>query len=348
MQQSTKTNALIALTIGDPAGVGPEITLKSFALADLWADGVPLVCGDTAVLKAVRARLDIPVEIVPVADATAARALESTRGGRPVVPVLDQGVVTDATQLEVGRISALGGRAGVAYIKAAVELCRNGEAHGIATAPINKEALRAGGFDYIGHTEMISELSNGKKGITMFQVDKMRIFFHSRHVSLRRAIDLITKDALIDSMEVAVRCLASVGVHNPTLAVAGLNPHASDGGLFGDEEALEITPAIEEARRRGHTVWGPIGADSVFQQAAEGRYDAVISLYHDQGHIASKCYDFYRVVSVTFGYPFIRTSVDHGTALDIAWQGVANPLSMKEAVLTCFEMARTYQPIYGA
>lgn len=337
---------VLAITLGDPASVGPEITLKSFTMEDFWKRGVPVVCGDKTVMEAVRDKLDIPIAIVAVSSVDEARSLPAQTGGKPTVPVLDVGVVDDVSELKVGAVSALAGNAAVAYIQRAVELCTSGKADGIATAPINKAALRDAKQNYIGHTEMISEMSNKKKGITMFQVDKMKIFFHSRHVSLRKAIDLITKDELVDSIEVAQKCLASVDIMNPKLAVAGLNPHSSDGGLFGDEEAEEITPAIEETVKRGLNVVGPVPADSVFHHAAEGRYDAVLSLFHDQGHIASKCYDFYRVVSVTFGYPFIRTSVDHGTAMDIAWQGIANPVSMREAILAGFELAPRYKPIY--
>jgi 4-phospho-D-threonate 3-dehydrogenase / 4-phospho-D-erythronate 3-dehydrogenase len=338
---------VLAITMGDPASVGPEITLKSFTMDNFWERGVPVVCGDLAVMEGVKKTLDIPVSIVAVTDAAQAAALPATTEGLPTVPVLDQKVVTDLSALEVGKVSALAGNAAVAYIQAAVDLCTSGAAAGIATAPINKEALREAKQHYIGHTEMISEMSNGKKGITMFQVDKMKIFFHSRHVSLAKAIEMIRTDDLLDSIEVARNCLASVDIHNPKLAVAGLNPHSSDGGLFGDEEAREITPAITAAVAKGMNVVGPVPADSVFHHAAEGRYDAVLSLYHDQGHIASKCYDFYRVVSVTFGYPFIRTSVDHGTALDIAWKGIANPVSMREAVIAGFELAPRYKPIYS-
>ncbi len=345
-EQLMNNKPVLAITLGDPASIGPEITLKSFTMDDFWSRGIPVVCGDLAVMEAVRDALDIPVAIVPVKDVAEAKALPPKHGDRPTVPVLDQKVVADVADLEVGAVTALAGNAAVAYIQAAVDLCTSGQADGVATAPINKEALREAKQNYIGHTEMISEMSNGKKGITMFQVDKMKIFFHSRHVSLRQAIDLIKTDALVDSIEVAQKCLASVDIHSPRLAVAGLNPHSSDGGLFGDEEAKEMKPAIEAAAAKGITVVGPVPADSVFHQAAEGRYDAVLSLFHDQGHIAAKCYDFYRVVSVTFGYPFIRTSVDHGTAMDIAWKGIANPVSMREAVIAGFDLAPKYQSVY--
>jgi 4-hydroxythreonine-4-phosphate dehydrogenase len=329
----------IAITIGDPAGIGPEITLKSFVDGEVWKRGVPVVCGDLPVLEAVRDRLSLPVEIVPVS------GVEEAAANPGKVPVLSTGVVTDAGELAVGEVSALGGRAAVSYIQAAVDLAKSSDVNGVATAPIHKEALRAGKFDYIGHTEMVSEMSNKRKGITMFQVDKMRIFFHSRHVSLKKAIDLITKDSILESIEVAKACLESVGYDSMKLAVAGLNPHASDGGLFGNEEETEMRPAIEEARKKGLDVVGPMPADSVFHHAAEGRYDAVLSLFHDQGHIAAKCYDFFRVVSVTFGYPFIRTSVDHGTAMDIAWKGEANHVSMQECILACFDLSKRYVPL---
>jgi len=342
----SSTYPLIAISTGDPAGIGPEITLKSFVLENLWDYCVPLVCGDLAVLEAVRSKLDIPVKIVAVKDAAEAQGLQAVENGLPVVPLLDQGVVSDVSSFGVGQISAQGGRAAVAYIQAGVDLCKAGIARGIATGPIHKEALRAAKFNYIGHTEMISEMSNGKKGITMFEVEKLKIFFHSRHVSLRQAVDLITKDEMYDTIDITFRCLASVGIDKPHVAVAGLNPHASDGGLFGDEEAKEMTPAIEQAVAEGRSVVGPMPADSVFYHGIEGRYDAVVSLFHDQGHIAAKCYNFHRVVSVTFGYPFIRTSVDHGTAFDVAWQGLANPLSMKEQIVACGRYAAVYKPIY--
>ena len=338
---------VLAITLGDPAGIGPEITLKSFIMENIWQHGIPVVCGDFAVMDKVRQKLNIPVSIVPVTGINELMQLPQKDADKQTVPVLDTKVITDTSSLQVGKIDPLAGKAAVAYIQTAVDLCQSGQAQGICTAPINKEALRDAKLNYIGHTEMISEMSNGKKGITQFQVDKMKIFFHSRHVSLAKAIDLVKKDALLDSLRIAQKCLASINIQQPHLAVAGLNPHSSDGGLFGNEESDEIRPAIDAAVREGINAVGPVPADSVFHQAAEGRYDAVVSLYHDQGHIAAKCYDFHRVVSVTFGYPFIRTSVDHGTALDIAWKGIANPLSMKEAILAGFNLAASYRPLYG-
>jgi 4-hydroxythreonine-4-phosphate dehydrogenase len=341
----------VLITPGDPAGIGPEITLKSFLSSRIAEHRIPAaVVGDLSVLRGVRDRLGIPVELREVSGPDDVEAAELDRG-RPVVPVIDTAVISDLAELRVGEVSELAGRAGVEYVRRAVELCserkKKGAGAGLCTGPLNKESLRAAGSGHIGHTEMISVMSNGRKGITMFLVDRLRIFFHSRHLSLRRAIDAIDKDSVVESLLIAERCLRSVGFPSARIALAALNPHASDGGLFGDEEMLHLSPAAEEAGSRGVSVSGPVPADSVFAQALEGRYDAVLSLYHDQGHVASKTYDFFRTVSVTFGYPFLRTSVDHGTALDIAWRGEADPTSMEEALLAAFTYAPVYTPIYG-
>ena len=337
------SSRLIVLTMGDPAGVGPEIVLKSLSGERSWRrDGcVPLVAGDLSVLEEVRRRLDIPVKLIGVSDddiKSLNNFPEST------VAVADVGTVKNASDIEVGKVSALAGEASVSYIRKAVELCMKGQAAGIATTPINKEALKAAGFHYIGHTEMLAEMSGVEKSYTMFMVGKLRIFFHSRHLSLMDAIKSLDVDGVADSIVTAGKCLESIGEGSGTVALAALNPHASDGGLFGDEEEKILLPAVEAARGRGVNAVGPVPADSVFYFALQGKYDIVVSLYHDQGHIASKTHDFYRTVSVTFGLPFIRTSVDHGTAFDIAWKGIANPVSMEEAVRACFDLASKYRP----
>ncbi len=335
-------NYVIVASIGDPAGVGPEIALKSYLSGKIAEEGTAVLVGDFPVLEAVRDRLEIPVTLQRI------EAIEEARREKGLVPVIDAGVVTDVSKLEVGKITALGGRAAAEYIRRAVDLCTEGAAAGLATCPINKEALREARLDYIGHTEMISQMSNGRKGITMFMVDGMRIFFHSRHLSLRQAIDAIDTQSVSESLLIADRCLRSVGFPSARIALAALNPHASDGGLFGDEEERFLIPARDDARKKGLEVFGPVPADSVFHQVLEGSFDAVLSLYHDQGHVAAKTRDFHRTVSITFGYPFLRSSVDHGTAFDIAWKGIANPLSMEEALLACFRLAPKYRPIYGA
>lgn len=327
----------IAVTIGDPAGIGPEIVLKALAAEEIFAHAAPVVFGDRTVLERVRRDLDLPVEIV---------SIETPGAGtyRPgVACVTDVAVVRDRT-IAYGKVQALAGKAAFEYITAAVKACQRGDVAGLATAPINKEAIKAAGVPFIGHTEMLGELTGSPDPLTMFSVRKMRIFFVTRHLSLAEACRQITRDRVLRTLRLANKFLVEAGVRRPVLAVAGLNPHAGDGGLFGREEIDEIAPAIADACREGINAVGPVPADSVFNHAIEGRYDAVLSLYHDQGHIASKVYDFDRTISVTLGLPFIRTSVDHGTAFDIAGQGKARAISMIEAIRVAGEFAALRAP----
>lgn len=244
--------------------------------------------------------------------------------------------------LQYGKVQAQAGKAAFEFIRKAVELANSGKLDAIATTPINKEALRAAGVDYIGHTEILAALTGSNDPLTMFQVYDMRVFFLSRHVSLRNACD-IKKEKILDYIIRCSTALKSLGLENGCLAVAGLNPHNGEHGLFGDEEGKEIEPAIAEARGQGINVTGPIPADSVFYQALHGRYAAVLSLYHDQGHIATKTVDFERTISLTLGMPFLRTSVDHGTAFDIAGQGIASSVSMEEAIRLAAEYGSCYK-----
>ena len=217
-----------------------------------------------------------------------------------------------------------------------------GKADAISTAPINKEALRAAGVDFIGHTEIFAALTDTNDPLTMFETNGMRIFFLTRHVSLRNMVDMITKERIIDYVERCTEALARLGVTDGTMAVAGLNPHSGEHGLFGWEEVNELAPAVEELRARGYNVEGPVSADSVFHQAALGRYNSVLSLYHDQGHIAAKTLDFDRTIAITNSMPILRTSVDHGTAFDIAGKGTASAISMIE----CVKLAAKYAPYF--
>ena len=203
----------------------------------------------------------------------------------------------------------------------------------MATAPINKQAIRSAGIIQPGHTEIIADLTGVTDPLTMFQTNDLRIFFLSRHVSLVQACKMVTYDRVLGYIKRSIAALTSLGIGGGALAVAGLNPHNSDGGMFGDEEQEVLIPAILAAQSRGYNCIGPIPADSVFAAAKLGKYPAVLSLYHDQGHIAAKTLDFHRTISLTIGLPFLRTSVDHGTGFDIAGQGRANPVSMVEAIL---------------
>ena len=333
-----KKKIAIAITMGDPAGVGPEIILKSFLDVRVRQKGIPVVVGDYRVLEEAKKRLKIDVEIRKVSNP--GEALGSSGG----VPILDMTTIGDMSLLPLGQVSSMGGNAAVQYVRKAVDLALSGDVQGIATAPINKAAIHKAGFHYIGHTEMLSEMAQREKAMTMFMVDKLKIFFHTRHMSLHQAIKTLTVSGVSDTILLAEKCLRAIGYEKSSLALAALNPHASESGLFGHEEETILIPACEVARKKGVHVEGPLPADSVFHSALEGKYDAVISLYHDQGHIAAKTYDFYRTVSVTLGLPFVRTSVDHGTAFDIAWQNLASPLGMTEAILECFNLAEKYSP----
>jgi 4-hydroxythreonine-4-phosphate dehydrogenase len=216
----------------------------------------------------------------------------------------------------------------------------SGKLDALATTPINKEALKAGQINYIGHTEILEDLTNSRDPLTMFQVHDLRVFFLSRHVSLRRACDMVTRDRVLDYIQRCMKALERLGIENAKMAVAGLNPHSGEHGLFGDEEVREIEPAIQRAKEMGLNVLGPVAADSVFYFGLLGKYDAVLSLYHDQGHIATKMVDFERTISITNNLPFLRTSVDHGTAFDIAGTGVVSAVSMIEAII----LAAKYAP----
>ena len=235
------------------------------------------------------------------------------------------------------------GQAAYEYIKKATELCLAHKADVLSTTAINKESLKLAEVPYIGHTEIVGALTGTKNPLTMFQVRNLRVFFLTRHVSLRKACDLVTKDSLLTFIRDCVKALEVLGVKNPKIAVAGLNPHSGEHGLFGTEEVDHVIPAVLEAKARGIDIEGPIGADSVFYQALNGRYDAVLSLYHDQGHIATKMVDFERTISITNGMPILRTSVDHGTALDIAGKGIASPVSMIEAIRLAVEYAPNFK-----
>ena len=322
----------IAIPMGDPAGVGPEIVVKTAVSKEILDLCDLVVIGDKNVLeKAIEiCQVDLKIHTI--------KNVEEGKYEKGILNVIDLENV-DMNTLEYGQIQGMCGKAAFEYIKKCVELAMEHKVDAIATTPINKESLKAGNVNYIGHTEILGDLSNSRDPLTMFEVDNMRVFFLTRHMSLRRACDAITKERVLEYIERCTKALKQLGVSGK-MAVAGLNPHSGEHGLFGDEEVKEITPAIEEAQKLGYDVVGPVGADSVFHQALQGRYAAVLSLYHDQGHIATKTYDFERTIAITLDMPFLRTSVDHGTAFDIAGKGIVSAVSMIEAV----KLAAKYAP----
>ena len=322
----------IAIPMGDPAGVGPEIVVKTAVSKEILDLCDLVVIGDKNVLEKAIEICQVNLKIHTI------KNIEEGKYEKGILNVIDLENV-DMNTLEYGQVQGMCGKAAFEYIKKCVELAMEHKVDAIATTPINKESLKAGNVNYIGHTEILGDLSNSRDPLTMFEVDNMRVFFLTRHMSLRRACDAITKERVLEYIERCTKALKQLGVSGK-MAVAGLNPHSGEHGLFGDEEVKEITPAIEEAQKLGYDVVGPVGADSVFHQALQGRYAAVLSLYHDQGHIATKTYDFERTIAITLDMPFLRTSVDHGTAFDIAGKGIVSAVSMIEAV----KLAAKYAP----
>ena len=324
---------LIAVPIGDTAGVGPEIVAKSVASEEVFEAADCVIVGDKTIIEnAIKiVGVDLTVHVISEAEEGDYR--------KGILNLIDLGNV-DMAKFEFGKVNGMCGKAAYEYIAKCIELANEGKVDAVATTPINKESLRAGGINYIGHTEIFGALTGTEDPLTMFETNGMRVFFLTRHVSLREMLDMITKDRIIDYVKRCMKALEKLGVTDGTMAIAGLNPHSGEHGLFGWEEVNEIMPAIEELQAEGYQVVGPIGADSVFHQAAQGRYNSVLSLYHDQGHIATKTLDFEKTIAITNGMPILRTSVDHGTAFDIAGKGIVSAVSMIEAIL----LAAKYAP----
>lgn len=328
-------NPYIAVPMGDAAGIGPEIVVKALSNAEVQTAARVLVVGDAEVIESSckACGIHIPVNAFKVFSADAWQP--------GFINVLDLSNI-DVNCLKLGEKSAMCGQAAFEYIKKSIEFARSGAVSAVATAPINKESLAEAGVPFIGHTEIFGELTGTKDPLTMFEVRGLRVFFLSRHVSLRRACDLVTKDRIVDYVKRCTEALRQLGAGDGVMAIAGLNPHSGENGLFGDEEVDHVMPAVKELNAQGYNVAGPIGADSVFHLALQGRYGSVLSLYHDQGHIATKTLDFERTISITCGMPILRTSVDHGTAFDIAGMNIASPVSMIEAILLAVKYAPSF------
>ncbi len=316
---------VVAVTIGDPCGIGPEVVAKALAQQEVRDLCIPLVVGSTAVMRQALALVRSPLRIREVTDA------------KDADPSPESMSILDPHNLNVeavvpGRVSAAAGKASMEWVELAVRLCLNGAVQAMATAPVNKEAASAAGYKEIGHTELLQSMTGATNVATMLMAGGLRVVHLTTHRSLRRACDAVTRENVLAKIRLTHDYFRQHGFPSPRIGVAALNPHASDGGLLGDEEATAIGPAVAEARAGGIDATGPVPADSVFHQAINGKYDAVLCMYHDQGHIPIKVYGFERSVSVNLGLPLVRTSVDHGTAFDIAGQGVAQAVSMAEAI----------------
>lgn len=311
--------------MGDPAGIGPEVVLKAVAEDEIRAACVPFIIGDAQLLAHTARTLDLQC------------GYDIIRQGEEIPDEISGPVIFHLDNIggyiEPGIESGAAGKAAAGYIEAAVELCAAGSVDAIATAPINKRALFLGGYSFPGHTEFLAHLTNTEEFAMAFVAANLRIVLLSTHVPLAEAIRMVTRDRIIRTIHLADREMKRWGIERPRIAVAALNPHGAEGGLFGIEEALEIAPAIEACHGTDEVnVHGPFSADTVFLRASRGEFDAVIACYHDQAMIPVKCLSFGEAVNVTLGLPFIRTSVDHGTAFDIAGKGLAEHSSMLAAI----------------
>lgn len=325
----------IGITIGDPSGIGPEIVVKSLSKEKIREMGNLYVLGDRKVIKAAEKLTGVDLNINLIED------IDQDQYHKNEINLIDLNNI-ELDQLQYGEVQAMSGQAAYEYIKMSIELARDGKLDAVATAPINKKSLKAAGVDYIGHTEMFADLTETEDPLTMFHVFDFRVFFLSRHLSLKKACEMVTEARVYSYIKRCVKALARLGVEDGKLAIAALNPHGGEHGLFGTEEDEEITPAINKAREEGYDVVGPVPADSVFHKGLKGNYDAILSLFHDQGHIATKMVDFERTISLTNNMPFLRTSVDHGTAFDIAGENIADSLSMEEAIRLAVEYAASF------
>lgn len=312
---------IIGITLGDAAGIGPEIIVKSLIDKSLLDEIRPVVIGDAEVVRRTIAMLDRSDEVV---------AFDSNAKSPDAIEVIDTANLPQP--FELGKVSAVTGKAAGECIERSVALWKAGTVDAICTAPINKKSLSMGGYDFPGHTEFIAELTDTKEFAMSFFADDLRVVLLSTHLSLADAIGKVKTASLTKLIEFTDRTLAELLKRKVKIAVAGVNPHASENGMFGSEEADEIEPAIANCRESGIDVTGPFSADTIFLRGFKGEFDAVIACYHDQATIAVKCLSFGAAVNVTLGLPLVRTSVDHGTAFDIAGKGIADGSSMKTAI----------------
>jgi 4-phospho-D-threonate 3-dehydrogenase / 4-phospho-D-erythronate 3-dehydrogenase len=337
-------NPIIGISMGDPAGIGPEICIKALSDATVYERCRPVVIGDAAVMAQAATLLNAPLKvnaIEKIADATFAFG---------TVDVYDLKNVT-LSELKPGEVSAMAGNAAFEAVHKVIELALANEVDATVTAPINKESIHKAGHHFSGHTEIYAHYTNTAKYAMLLADDNLRVIHATTHVSLRQACDLCKKERVLEVISLLNDACVQFGLEKPRIAVAGLNPHAGENGLFGDEEINEIIPAIKEANAKGYNVEGPIPPDTIFVKAVQGKYDGCVVMYHDQGHIPFKLEGFQwdnekqtmksvKGVNITLGLPIIRTSVDHGTAFEIAGKGIASPDAMLVALDYAILMAK--------
>ena len=331
---------ILAITMGDPAGIGPEIIVKALQLPKVWRVCRPLIIGSRPILEQIIQSLKTPLPIMVVNGHDESTAKQVFRRGR--LPLFDP-FSKPVRSIKLGRISAKAGEMAVTCIQSAVRLAQAGCVAGIVTAPINKKAMHLAGHLYPGHTEMLADLTKAKESGMMIMGGPLKIVFTTTHLALRDVAEALTVQKIVKAIRLAHFGLKQLfGVKKPRIAVAGFNPHAGENGMFGDEETRLILPAIKRAKAQNITCNGPHPADTMFARALTGAFDGIVALYHDQGLIPLKTVAFGHCVNITLGLPILRTSVDHGTAFDIAGKGKADPTSLVDAILMAAQLAPSF------
>ncbi|SHF28633.1 4-hydroxythreonine-4-phosphate dehydrogenase [Thermoanaerobacter uzonensis DSM 18761] len=322
---------LIGITMGDAAGVGPEIIMKALSDPQIYEISKPVVIGDAKMLQRAESFLKTGLLIKAIQN------VEEAEFKFGVVNCIDLNLLP--IDLPYGRLSEKAGDAAFKYLKKAIELAKDKKIDAISTAPLNKEALHKAGYMYPGQTEILAKLTNTTDFAMMLSAPRLKVIHVTTHVGLVDAVKMINPERVYTVIKLAYNTLKKAGYSNPRIAVCGINPHAGENGLFGyGEEEEKIVPAIQKAQTENIKVTGPLPADTVFFRTIRGEFDIVVAMYHDQGHIPIKVLGFETGVNITVGLPFIRTSVDHGTAFDIAGKGIADEKSMKEAIRQAAEL----------
>ena len=332
MNNETKFRPVTAITMGDPAGIGPEIVVGAMLDKGLHECCKPFVIGSIAIMERAAKILGKELKYNKIDDPDQAKYEYGT------IDIIETGDY-DTDSIEWGKVQKLAGQMAIDWIMKSIELGMEKKIDAVSTAPIHKEAIKLVGVKEPGHTEIYQHQTHSPYALTMFSCHKLRVFFVSRHMSLVDACHYATKEVVLENVVNIDTELRKIGIENPLIAVAGLNPHNGDHGLFGTEEITDLEPAVKAAQEMGINAVGPCPADSLFHIGKSGKYDAILSLYHDQGHIACKTLDFEKSVTLTFGLPFIRSSVDHGTAFDIAGKGIADEVSLIESTKVVAEYA---------
>ncbi|MCA5004713.1 4-hydroxythreonine-4-phosphate dehydrogenase PdxA [Sphingobacterium bovistauri] len=335
---------IIGVTMGDPASIGPEIAIKALLDSEIHSICRPVLIGDGNVIRQIAEKLNFDLRINAFEDISEAYFELGT------IDVLDL-KNTDLSKVNFGEVSAEAGKASFQAVTKVIELALEGKVDATVTGPINKKSINEAGFHFAGHTEIYAHYTNTKKYAMLLVEDNMKVIHVSTHVSLRQACDLVKKDRILEVVELLQQGLISLGEKNLKIGIAGLNPHAGDSGLFGTEDDEEILPAVIEARENGYDVDGPVPADTLFAKAVTGYYGGIVAMYHDQGHIPFKLTGFkwnpekkqmdsVKGVNITMGLPIIRTSVDHGTAFEIAGKGVASSDAMILAIKSAVQLSK--------